>query len=82
VVLAYDLFFGGNTVIVDHGLGVLTGYLHLSEIWVEVGQELKAGDIVGLSGSTGRVTGPHLHWMLRIDGTVCDPSGLLEINFN
>ncbi len=82
VALVGDLFFSGNTVIVDHGLGVFTGYLHLSEIWVKHGQAVGGGDIVGLSGATGRVTGPHLHWMLRIDGVVCDPSGLLEIDFS
>jgi len=80
VVLTRDLFFGGNTVIVDHGLGVFSGYLHLSEITVGVGQEVGTGEIVGLSGATGRVTGPHLHWMLRVEGVVCDPRGLLEID--
>ena len=82
VALTGDLFFSGNTVIVDHGQGIFTGYLHLSEIWVQEGQQVGGGDIVGLSGSTGRVTGPHLHWMLRIDGTVCDPAALLEIDFS
>jgi murein DD-endopeptidase MepM/ murein hydrolase activator NlpD len=81
VTLVGDLFFSGNTVIVDHGLGVLTGYLHLSEVWVQEGQAVGAGDILGLSGATGRVTGPHLHWMLRIGDIVCDPAGLLEIDF-
>ena len=82
VVLTGDLFFSGNTVIVDHGCGVFTGYLHLTEIWVQEGQQIGAGDIVGLSGATGRVTGPHLHWMLRIDGIVCDAAALLEIDFS
>ncbi|HUX08449.1 MAG TPA: M23 family metallopeptidase [Acidobacteriota bacterium] len=82
VALVGNLFFSGNTVIVDHGLGVFTGYLHLSEIWVKQGQRIGAGDIIGLSGDTGRVTGPHLHWMLRINDVVCDPAGLLEIDFS
>ena len=79
VVVARDLFFGGNTVIIDHGHDIFTGYMHLSEIWVREGQEINTGDIVGLSGSTGRVTGPHLHWMLRVNGVACNPAGLLEM---
>jgi murein DD-endopeptidase MepM/ murein hydrolase activator NlpD len=81
VALVGDLFFSGNTVLVDHGLGVFTGYLHLSEVWVQEGQTVGGGDIIGLSGATGRVTGPHLHWLLRIGDVVCDPTGLLEIDF-
>lgn len=79
VVLAQDLFFGGNTVLIDHGSNIFTGYMHLSEIWVKEGQEIHTGDIVGLCGATGRVTGPHLHWMLRVNGVVCNPAGLLEM---
>lgn len=81
VALVGNLFFSGNTVIIDHGFGVFTGYLHLSEIWVKEGQKVSTGDIVGLSGATGRVTGPHLHWMLRIGGVACDAAALLEIDF-
>lgn len=58
----------GRTVIVDHGLGVMTGYYHLSETNVEIGQEVVAGELVGAGGSTGLSTGPHLHWDLSIMG--------------
>jgi hypothetical protein len=68
VVLAEPLYFAGNTVLIDHGLGVYTLYGHLSEISVKVGDAVAAGAILGKVGATGRVTGPHLHWGLVIDG--------------
>jgi murein DD-endopeptidase MepM/ murein hydrolase activator NlpD len=67
VVLAEELYFAGNTVVVDHGLGVYTLYGHFSEIDAKVGDEVKAGDVIGKVGATGRVTGPHLHWGLEVD---------------
>ena len=67
VALAQDLFFSGNTVVVDHGLGIYTFYGHLSEIDVKVGDELKSGQVLGRVGATGRVTGPHLHWGLTVE---------------
>ncbi|HKW56031.1 MAG TPA: M23 family metallopeptidase [Candidatus Acidoferrum sp.] len=67
VVLAEDLFFSGNTVVVDHGLGIYTFYCHFSEINVTVGQSVNAGDVLGKVGATGRVTGPHLHWGLSVE---------------
>jgi murein DD-endopeptidase MepM/ murein hydrolase activator NlpD len=82
VVLARDLFFSGNTVIVDHGHNIFSGYMHLSEVWVKEGQEIHTGEIVGLTGATGRVTGPHLHWMLRVNGAACNPAGLLEMELD
>ena len=67
VVLAEPLFFAGNTVIIDHGLGIYTLYCHLSEIDANVGDKLAVGAVLGKVGATGRVTGPHLHWGLSVD---------------
>ncbi len=69
VVLTKDLFFTGNTVIVDHGLGIYTLYAHLSKILVKQGDIIEQGDIVGLAGATGRVTGPHLHWGVKLQNS-------------
>jgi murein DD-endopeptidase MepM/ murein hydrolase activator NlpD len=66
VVLAEELFFSGNTVIVDHGFGIYTFYCHFSEIDAKVGDEVVAGTVLGKVGATGRVTGPHLHWGLEV----------------
>lgn len=68
VVLVSDHYYGGNTVVIDHGLGVLTAYLHLSAFNATVGQQVKRGDVIGAIGSTGRVTGPHLHLSLYVMG--------------
>lgn len=79
VALAKNLFFSGNAVFLDHGLGLYTVYLHLSEIGVEPGQLVERGEVIGLAGATGRVTGPHLHWGARILDARVDPFTLLEI---
>ena len=81
VALASHLYFAGNTVIIDHGLGVFSLYCHFSEISVKRGQKVEKGDIVGKIGSTGRVTGPHLHWSVRIRGSRVDPNAMLSLEF-
>ena len=76
VVLAKNLFFSGNAVFIDHGLGVYSAYLHLSEIRVASGDMVEQGQVIGLAGATGRVTGPHLHWGVRITDARVDPFSL------
>lgn len=73
VVLADKLQVRGRAVIIDHGLGVFTGFWHLSQIDVTVGQIVEPGDVVGLVGSSGLSTGPHLHWEMRVRGVPVDP---------
>ena len=72
-----DFFFNGNTVFVDHGQGVLTMYCHLSRIDVKTGDVVKEGDVLGLVGATGRVTGPHLHWGVSVNRAMVNPELLL-----
>jgi murein DD-endopeptidase MepM/ murein hydrolase activator NlpD len=79
VVLAKDLFFTGNTVIIDHGLGIYSLYAHLSRIDVTDGDVVKNGQVIGLAGATGRVTGPHLHWGVRAQGARVDPFTLVRL---
>jgi murein DD-endopeptidase MepM/ murein hydrolase activator NlpD len=79
VLLARPLYFEGGFVVLDHGQGLLTLYLHLSEFKVKEGDHVKRGQIVGLSGGTGRATGPHLHVAVRWQGTYLDPARLLSL---
>ena len=79
VVLAEELYFSGNTVIVDHGLGLFSTFAHLSEIGVAAGDKLTQGRVIGKVGATGRVTGPHLHWAVRLDNARVDPLSLVWI---
>jgi murein DD-endopeptidase MepM/ murein hydrolase activator NlpD len=76
--LAEDLFFTGKAVFIDHGNGLVGMYFHLSEIKVQAGQDVKKGEILGLVGSTGRVTGPHLHLGVRWHDARIDPQALLD----
>jgi len=78
-VLAKDLYFAGKTVIIDHGLGVFTLYCHFSKIVADRGKMVKKGDIIGEIGATGRVTGPHLHWGVKVSGSRVDPFSLLYL---
>lgn len=77
VALAKDLYFSGNSVIIDHGLGVFSFLCHMSKINVAVGEMVTPGQIVGLVGATGRVTGAHLHWTMKVSGARVDPLALL-----
>jgi len=79
VVLARPLYFEGNCVMLDHGQGLLTIYMHLSEFKVKEGERVEAGQLLGLSGGTGRVTGPHLHFAVRWRGEYLNPATLLEL---
>jgi murein DD-endopeptidase MepM/ murein hydrolase activator NlpD len=79
VLLARPLYFEGNFVVIDHGQGLLTLYLHLSEFRVKEGEQVKRGQIIGLSGGTGRATGPHLHVAVRWQGTYLDPAALIRL---
>jgi Peptidase family M23 len=81
VVLAEPLQVRGNAVIIDHGQGVLTGYWHLSEIFVQLGQVVTPGDLLGLVGNTGLSTGAHLHWEMHIYGLAVDPLQFLIESF-
>ena len=82
VVLARPLYYEGNCVVIDHGLGLYTLSMHFSRIDVHEGQHVNAGDPLGLSGATGRVTGPHLHWAVRWQGAYLDPAKLLRLNLD
>ena len=77
--MAKNLYFTGNTVILDHGYGVITLYAHMSVLQVKKGQVVQTGDVLGLSGKTGRVTGPHLHWGAIIQRQKVNPFELTKI---
>jgi len=73
-----DYFFNGNSVFIEHGLGLQTFYAHMSRIDVQRGDRVSVGDVIGAVGATGRVTGPHLHWSVGLNGTWVNPLLVLE----
>ncbi len=77
--LAKNLFYSGNIVIVDHGMGIFTNYAHLSKIQVTAGQQIAKGHQIGLSGASGRVSGPHLHWAVKVNAVYVDPLQFLTV---
>ncbi|MBS0183244.1 MAG: M23 family metallopeptidase [Nitrospira sp.] len=79
--LTVDHIFSGKGVFLDHGLGFYSMYFHLSEVLVKDGDQVKAGQIVGKVGATGRATGPHLHWGVKLNGARVNPYALLELPF-
>ncbi|MEE8185827.1 MAG: M23 family metallopeptidase, partial [Thermodesulfobacteriota bacterium] len=79
VVFVGDLFFNGRFVVIDHGLGVFTAYSHLSAVHIESGQLVEKGAVVGEVGATGRTTGPHLHFSVKVGGTRVSPTRLFEV---
>lgn len=72
------MFFNGKSIVMDHGLGLTTVYIHLSDASVRPGQLVKQGDVIGRIGATGRATGPHLHWGARVRNIEIDPALLVE----
>ncbi len=81
VVVTRDAYFSGNTVVLWHGAGLYTAYFHLDRIAVREGQRVQRGELVGELGATGRATGPHLHWGVKVGGLYVDPESLLAIDF-
>ena len=79
VVLARPLYYEGGCVVIDHGLGLMSIYMHLSKIEVTVGKRVRRGQIIALSGASGRATGPHLHLGVRWEGSYLDPAQLFQI---
>ena len=79
VKLAENLFYSGNAVVIDHGTGIFTIYAHLSRIDVTAGQLVEKGQRLGLTGATGRVSGPHLHWGVKVKGVAVNPMQLIQL---
>ncbi len=73
VLASDDYFFNGKTIFIDHGNGLITMYCHLDQFDVQAGQTVNKGQLIGLSGMTGRATGPHLHWSVVLNGVMVDP---------
>ncbi len=77
VTLVDDLYYNGKTIFLDHGQGLITMYCHLSESLVTQGERVTQGEVIGLVGATGRVTGPHLHWSVSLNGYRVDPQSMM-----
>jgi murein DD-endopeptidase MepM/ murein hydrolase activator NlpD len=77
--LAKNLFYSGDAVIIDHGTNIFTIYAHLSKIKVAAGQRIEKGQLIGLTGATGRVSGPHLHWGVKINGVAVNPLQFVDV---
>lgn len=82
VVLIDDQFFGGKTLVLDHGYGIYSIFYHLSKITVSEDQLINRGDLVGHAGSTGRATGPHLHWGVRLQGERINPISIINLEMD
>ncbi|MFQ5779811.1 MAG: M23 family metallopeptidase [Nitrospiria bacterium] len=82
VVLVGDFFFNGRSVVIDHGLGLFSMYFHLLDATVEEGATVNRGERIGRVGQSGRATGPHLHWGMRLNGARIDPFSLIEKKLN
>jgi murein DD-endopeptidase MepM/ murein hydrolase activator NlpD len=80
VILVADHFFTGNTVFLDHGGGIITMYCHLQKVLVKAGDRMDKGQVLGLVGATGRATGPHLHWGMRVNGARVNPLTLTSLS--
>lgn len=78
--LVGDFYLAGNAIYVDHGAGLVTGYFHLSEPLVSEGDTVSTGQLIGRTGATGRVTGPHLHWIARLGTTTVNPTSLFALD--
>jgi murein DD-endopeptidase MepM/ murein hydrolase activator NlpD len=79
VVLTDDLFFGGNTLVVDHGMGLYSIYMHLSKFNAAAGDRVSGGEVIGFVGSSGRATGPHLHMSVKLNGLSVNPESLFRL---
>jgi len=79
IALVGDFFFSGKSIVLDHGLGLYTMYFHLDEVDVAEGDKISKGEVLGKVGATGRATGPHLHWGMRIDGARVNPLSILNV---
>ena len=79
VTLVGNYYYSGNLVVINHGAGLATAYLHMSKVLVNPGDTVSRGQLIGLVGATGRVTGPHLHWIAKYGAVSVNPMSLLDV---